>query len=105
MAFSTESFICTQAIQPSSDLTYIHPQLEYAAEVWDPHQCGLINSLESVQKFALKASTKNWNAGYQTLIKTCNIRTLKERHRVLKLSILYQIINGRTVIPGALVKK
>ena len=86
-------------------LTYIHPQLEYAAAVLDPHQRGLINSLESVQKFALKASTKNWNAGYQTLIKTCNIPTLKEQRHVLKLSILCQIINGHTVISGALVEK
>ena len=90
-------------------LTYIHPQLEYAAAVLDPHQRGLINSLESVQKFALKASTKNWNAGYQTLIiKTCNIPTLEERRHVLKLSILYipnHKINGHTVIPIALVEK
>ena len=52
-------------------LTYIRPHLEYAAAVWDPYQQGLINSLESVQRFALKASTRNWTASYDTLINIC----------------------------------
>ena len=39
-------------------LTYVRPHLEYAVAVWDPHQQGLIKSLESVQKFAPRASTK-----------------------------------------------
>ena len=37
-----------------------------------------INTLEGVQKFAPKASTKNWNAGYDTLIEIYNIPTLEE---------------------------
>ena len=40
-------------------LTYVCPHLEYAVAIWDPHQQGLINALESVQKFALRASKKN----------------------------------------------
>lgn len=40
-------------------LAYIRPHLEYALAVWDLHQQGLINSLERVQKLALKMCTKN----------------------------------------------
>ena len=86
-------------------LTYIRPHLEYAAAVWDPHQQGLINSLESVQKLALKASTRNWKASYDTLINTCNVPTLEERRHCLKLSILYQIFNGHISIPSAPVER
>ena len=69
--------------------------------VWDPHQRGLINTLEHVQKFALKASTRDGNADYDTLIRTCNIPTMEEQHYLLKLSILlYQIINSQLVFPG-----
>ncbi len=38
--------------------TQVRPHLEYAAQVWDPHLLKDINHLESVQKFALKMSTK-----------------------------------------------
>ena len=31
-------------------LAYVRPHLEYAAQVWDPHHQGLIDSLEKVQK-------------------------------------------------------
>ena len=65
-------------------LTYVRPHLEYAVAVWDPHQQGLINELESVQKFALRASAKNWKADYETLIKSCNVPTLAERRSLLK---------------------
>ena len=86
-------------------LSYVRPHLEYAAAVWDPHQRSLINTLERVQKFALKVSTRDWNADYDTLIRTCNIPTLEERRQLLKLSILYQIINGQLVIPGAPIER
>ena len=38
---------------------YVHPHLEHAAVVWDPHQQGLITSLENVQKFALRVCTRD----------------------------------------------
>ena len=38
-------------------LSFVRPLLEYAAPVWDPHHKGLIDSLESVQKFGLKVVT------------------------------------------------
>ena len=82
-------------------LTYVRPHLEYAAAVWDPHQQGLIDALESVQKFAIRASTKNWKADYETLIKICNIPTLVKRRHLLKLCILYQIINGHLLPSSA----
>ena len=42
-----------------------HIWIMYAAPVWNPHQQGLINSLERVQKFALKVCNKNWSSGYE----------------------------------------
>ena len=39
-------------------LIHVRPHLEYAAVVWDPYQASIIKKLENVQKFALKAATK-----------------------------------------------
>ena len=51
-------------LYPSS----IRPHLEYAALVCDPHLKLHVNTLESLQKFALKLSTKMCNASYETLL-------------------------------------
>ena len=39
-------------------ILYIRPHFKYAVLVWDPYQLGLVNTLENVQKFALKVCTK-----------------------------------------------
>ena len=82
-------------------LAYIRPHLEYAAPVWDPHQQGLINSLERVQKFALKVCTKHWSSEYESLLQACNLPTLASRRHYLKLGLLYQIVNGHLNFPVA----
>jgi len=78
-------------------LAYIHPHLEYALMVWDLHQQGLINSLETVQKFALKMCNKNRGAEYDSLLQSCNLSNLASRLNCLKLCFLYQIINGHFI--------
>ena len=82
-------------------LAYIRPHLEYAVPVWDPYQQGLINSLERVQKFALKVCTKNWSSGYESLLQSCNLPTLASRRHYLKLRLLYQVVNGHLNFPTA----
>ena len=86
-------------------LTYVRPHLEYAAPVWDPHQQGLINALESVQKFALKLCTKNWNASYDETLSNCNLPTSAHRRRLLKLSFLFQVVHGNFVFPDAPIER
>ena len=78
---------CNSSTLKQLYLSYVRPHLEYAAPVWDPHQQGLINSLESVQKFALKLCTKNWNASYDETLSNCNLPTLANRRRLLKVII------------------
>ena len=82
-------------------LAYIRPHLEYATPVWDPHQRGLISSLERVQKFALKVCTKNWSSGYESLLQSCNLPTLASRRCYLKLCLLYKVVNGQLTFPVA----
>ena len=82
-------------------LTFVRPHLEYAAPVWDPHQQGLSDSLERVQKFALRMCMRDWNADYATLLQSSNLPTLASRRRYLKLCFLYQVIQGQFDFPGA----
>ena len=43
----------------------------------DPH----FQKLESVQKFALRLCTKQWNLDYESLLMICNILTLSARRK------------------------
>ena len=82
--------------------TTLHPTCEiktgiYAAPVWDPHQKTNSHKIEKVQKFALKICTKLWNRDYDSLLDTVDLPSLSTRRLYLKLSYLYQVINGITL--------
>ena len=81
-------------------LTCIRPDMEYAVQVWSPYQKGHINALESIQKFALKVCSKQWNADYQSLLRAYKIHTLEKRRDYLNLSFLYNIITGTYSFPN-----
>ena len=63
--------LVTQSSSGYPDLHSSSSRIPYAASVWDPHQRGLVNTLECVQKFALKASTIGTGMLIMTLIRTC----------------------------------
>ena len=50
----------------------VRPHVEYAAPVWDPSTVQDIQHLESVQKFALRVSSKQWDLGYSELLDICD---------------------------------
>ena len=82
-------------------IAYVRPLLEYAVPVWDPHQQGHIDSLEKVQKFALRLCLKNWDAEYGALLQLTSLPDLGYRRRYLKLCFLYQVIHGQFSFPNA----
>ena len=59
-------------------VSIVHPHLEYAAPVWDPHMKKDQDLLESTQKFACKMTdeTKNWDKGYDELLYMKNLPSL-----------------------------
>ena len=79
-------------------LSCITPELEYAAIVWSPHQKGQIDTLESVQKLALRVCFRNWSTNYCTLLSTNNIPSLSKR-LFLRLSFLFNIVKGEYSLP------
>ena len=73
--------------------------LEYASPLWDPYLIKDIAKLESVQKFALKLCSKQWDMDYQDLIELMQLPTLEYRRLYLKLCTLYKIIHGHFYFP------
>ncbi len=82
-------------------VSFVRPHLEYAVPVCDPHLVKHTESLEKVQKFALKVCTKSWNSTYSSLLSQTDLPRLDQRRVQLKLSFLYQLINSLTFCPRA----
>ena len=68
-------------------------KLEYAAPVWDPQQTTLRHTFEKT-KCALKVCTKNRNSDYAYHLNLTNLPFLSTRRLYLKLTFLFQILNG-----------
>ena len=80
-------------------LSLVRPHLDYATQVWDPHLQQDINSLECVQKFALRLCSKQWDTGYHELLNMFSLPSLENRHLHLKLCHLFKIVCGLCYFP------
>ena len=58
-----------------------------------------INSLESVQRFALKVCSKQWDAGYNELLDMFRLPSLQNRRLYIKLCYLFKIVHGLCYFP------
>ena len=81
--------------------SFIRPHLEYAAIVWNPLLKGDIDSLENVQKFALRVCLKSWNSTYEELLMTTKLPSLQDRRTIASLCHLFKIVKGFTDFPNA----
>ena len=79
--------------------TYIRPDLEYAAELWDPYLSKDISCLEKIQKFASKICCKSWSVDYHSMLEFLSIPTLQKRREELKLRALHRFLNGQSFLP------
>ena len=56
-------------------------------------------ALESVQKFACKVCLKRWDMDYESTLQQLELTSLSQRHNFLKLTTMYNIINGTLYFP------
>jgi len=56
-------------------ISLVCPNLEYASQVWNLYKVGEVNSLEYVQKFALRMCAKFWDSSYQELYQLFSLAT------------------------------
>ena len=100
-----------QDLEQFHNALHLYPTIDAAAELnvtklhANSQPIATVNSLESVQKFALKLCTKNWNASYDETLSNCNLPTLAHRRRLLKLSFLFQIVHSNFVFPDAPIER
>ena len=88
--------LCRQFYKWSSPATLsslygslVRPHLEHAAPAWNPYLAMDINSLESVQRFALKVCLKQWNTPYCQLLNQSRLSDLSTCRKHLSLCYFY----------------
>ena len=81
-------------------ITIVRPHLEYASPAWSLYIDKDINSLEYVQKFALKVCLKQQNMPYCQLLNQCHLPDLGTRCKHMYLCYFYNIVNGVHVYPN-----
>ena len=69
------------------------------ARYWDPHSAKDRSTLESVHKFALRMSTRQWDSSDRDLLNIVCLPSLESRRRVLRLSTLFKIKNQLIFFP------
>ena len=80
-------------------LAIVRPVLGYASIVWDPNTQKLAKDLESVQKFALRICSHQWNLSYPDLMEIFNLPTLSSRREYLRILALYKIVFVSFLLP------
>ncbi len=78
----------------------VRPHVEYACTIWDPHLNSDIQSLEGVQKFALRVCSKSWTSDYASLLDAFDLPSLSVRRSRLRLCLLFGILTGQVVYPA-----
>ena len=80
-------------------LSLVQPHLEYACQVWDPHQSKDKAALEKVQKFACKLATSKWDSSYEELLRLTDLKPLQDRRLDFKLGLLFKLVHNLCYFP------
>ena len=99
-------FGCSRAAKCAAYKAIIRPTLEYAAVVWNPHNLGDIQLLESLQKRAARwicgsrwsPSTSSWTISSNDCCSQLHLPSLQSRQSFLSVSFLNDIYHQQTSI-------
>ena len=89
---------CHQDVKISAYLNIVHPLLEYAACIWDPHQQYLIYEIKKIQRRVARWAFTDYNH-YSSVTEMLNLLgwpTLESRRYISRLTQLYKIMHHPT---------
>ena len=92
---------CANDTKAAAYASLVRPTLEYAADAWDPHPVGHVNSLEQIQRRAARfcSSDYRYTSSVSAMFSDLRWPTLESRRAVCRLVLFYKAINGLGAIP------
>ena len=87
---------CSTAIKASAYLLLVHPLMEYACAIWDPHYLSHIAMLEKIQRQAARWAVSDYTylSSVSNMLHNLNWPALSQSHH--KLNLFYQTIYNPT---------
>ena len=73
---------------------YVHPLLEYITRAWSPHEIGLINSIEAVQRSFTKRISGLKDTSYAERLSLLGLQSLEHRWLISDLATCFNIVHG-----------
>ena len=73
---------------------YVRPLLEYITPAWSPHEIGLINSIESVQRSFTKRISGLRDTSYADRLSLLSLQSLEHRRLISDLATCFNIVHG-----------
>ena len=95
---------CPRKTKHLAYTTLVHPILEYASIIWDPHTASNINKLETVQRRSARHIMHNYSrhASVTTMLSQhLDLPTLQQCRQHSKIIMLYRITHKLASIPTA----
>ena len=93
---------CPRPTKSLCYLTLIRPQIEYSADIWDPHTVYNIRKLEMIQRRAARMVYADYQttSGVSTVLNQLQWTTIKERRAQAKACMMYRVVNQLIDIPS-----
>ena len=93
---------CNTDLKATAYKSLVRPHLEYSCTVWDPHNQGLIQKLEAVQRRAARFACRNYDrhSSVTKMLEDLKWDSLQMRRQANRLTLLYKSINGQVAIPA-----
>ena len=96
---------CNREIKLKCYKTYVRPILEYASPVWDTDKNNVIDTIENVQRKAVRFIMSDYNkdSSVTSMMKQLNLDTTATRRKVKKLKLLHLILAKKTYLSNHLI--
>ncbi|XP_072033080.1 uncharacterized protein [Amphiura filiformis] len=92
---------CSSSIKQQAYTTLVRSQLEYGATIWDPYRQNQIDSIEKIQRRAVRFITGNYQreASVTAMRLDIGLPTLEDRRKQSRLVTMYKILNHQVAVP------
>ena len=82
-------------------ITIVRSSLEYASVIWDPHQKGHKDLLESNQKKAARwiSGDHGRHSSVTQMLESLGLEPLEERRRISRLTFMYKVLHEEVAVP------
>ena len=92
---------CSSSVKQQAYTALVRSQLEYGASIWDPYRQNQIDSIEKIQRRAVRFICSNYNRedSVTKMRQEIGLPSLEERRKQSWLIMMYKVVNHHTVIP------